>query len=251
MASAQCQLKCALLMPGAIPPDAANGDVFVNITNKGIQLSFPRDPDRSVWSWYSPDLELTDSNMHRIMIELPPDGFQEEMRPLTDDEMKNFELIATHSELKYAQILTLALDDSCSPNVTGYGTPFHGMNATVDAWINQDAPICGVAALSQILKATKFTLLVLATDNEIQSFVQSFKTAEKPEAYGFGDIHTWDMQRYGQQIPERRGPTFPPTVRFENANERDTAFTQIHVQDVWDFDKALKEITEMEIPALI
>jgi len=59
------------------------------------------------------------------------------------------------------------------------------------------------------------------------------------------------MQRYGQQIPKRRGQAFEPTVRFENANERDTALTQMHAQDVWDFDTALKQIEKMGLPGLI
>lgn len=59
------------------------------------------------------------------------------------------------------------------------------------------------------------------------------------------------MERYNEQIPENRGAAFPPTVRFKNENERDTALTQTHVQDVWDFDNKLKEIERFEPPALI
>lgn len=40
-------------------------------------------------------------------------------------------------------------------------------------------------------------------------------------------------------------------IRFNNGNERDTALTQTHVQDVWDFDHKLKEIEVFEPPALI
>jgi hypothetical protein len=59
------------------------------------------------------------------------------------------------------------------------------------------------------------------------------------------------MARYGQQIPELRGHAFGSTVRFENTNERDTALTQMHVQDIWDYNVALEEIAEMELPCLI
>jgi len=190
------QLKCTLLMPPlsgegalrAIPSDAATKEVFVNLTKKGVQLSFPRDPDRSIWTWYSPDLQLTDSNMHHMMIELPPAGFQEEIRSLTEDEIKTFEPVATHAELEQARILSITLDDNYSPEVTGYGTPFHGANATVDAWINEGAQICGVSSLSEILQSTKFTLIILATENCIREFVKSFKTSKKPKTYGFGNM---------------------------------------------------------------
>lgn len=59
------------------------------------------------------------------------------------------------------------------------------------------------------------------------------------------------MERYNKQIPANRGAAFPPTIRFNNGNERDTALTQTHVQDVWDFDHKLKEIEVFEPPALI
>jgi len=59
------------------------------------------------------------------------------------------------------------------------------------------------------------------------------------------------MERYNQQIPINRGAAFPPTIRFKNENERDTALTQTHVQDVWDFDHKLKKIELFELPALI
>lgn len=59
------------------------------------------------------------------------------------------------------------------------------------------------------------------------------------------------MDRYRQQIPKRRGYAFTPRVRFENANERDTALTQMHVQDVWDFDCTLNDIATMKLPGLI
>lgn len=63
--------------------------------------------------------------------------------------------------------------------------------------------------------------------------------------------HTWDMDRYAKQIPKLRGYAFLPQIRFDNANERDTALTQMHVQDVWDFNDALEDIEGMELPCLI
>lgn len=63
--------------------------------------------------------------------------------------------------------------------------------------------------------------------------------------------HTWDMTRYNYQIPRNRGQGFSPRVHYDDFNQRDTALTQMHVQDVWDFHAALKEIEKMWLPALI
>ncbi|KAJ4135210.1 hypothetical protein NW768_004831 [Fusarium equiseti] len=236
---ASTQLKCTLLVPppsgegpsGAIPSDAESKDVFVNITKKVIRLSFPRDPDRSIWSWYSPDLRLTDSNMHHITIELPPEGIQTNIRPLITDETKSLHRKATGQETPDVQLMTITLDEKSSAEVIGFGTPFHGANATVDAWINEGAPICEVASLTQILQSTEFTLLVPATEHQLEPFVRSLKEPRRAMAFGYGDTHTWDMTRYAKQLHKRWGPAFLPQIRFENANERDTALTQMHVQD--------------------
>jgi hypothetical protein len=62
---------------------------------------------------------------------------------------------------------------------------------------------------------------------------------------------TWNLKRYEKQIPNNRGLAFTPTIRFEDTNQRDTALTQVHVQDVWDHEKALEYIENTTIPALI
>lgn len=59
--------------------------------------------------------------------------------------------------------LTPTLDKACGARVIGFGTPFHGVNATVDGYVNQDTQICGVASLSEILYRKDFTILVEET----------------------------------------------------------------------------------------
>ncbi|KAJ4015449.1 hypothetical protein NW752_006912 [Fusarium irregulare] len=235
---AATQLKCTLLIPppsgegasGAIPSDPESQDVFVNLTHSGIKLSFPRDPDRGIWTWYSPDLALTDSNMHHIMIELPSGGFQTTGQELVNDETKGLFALAGQN-IPEIHTVKFTLKENYSVDVIGFGTPFHGANATVDSWINEGAQICGVASLDQVLRATEFTLLVPAPKDQIQACISSFRNRRKDPGFGFGDTHTWDMDRYAKQIPKLRGYAFPPQIRFDNANERDTALTQMHVQD--------------------
>ena len=59
------------------------------------------------------------------------------------------------------------------------------------------------------------------------------------------------MTRYSNQIPRNRGPKFSAKICYDDVNQRDTALTQMHVQDVWDFHAALEEIETMWIPAVI
>ncbi|KAM0365139.1 hypothetical protein ACHAPK_010045 [Fusarium culmorum] len=232
------QIRCTLLIPdhlkegvwGCIPSVATDDkSVFVNLTEKGIRLSFPRDTDRSVWAWYSPDLEMTASTLHHITIELL--GSSTDVSELTDNEAKAFESFVSRDEVEDFRILTLtrALDKACCPRVIGFGTPFHGVNTTVDGYVNQDHQICGVASLSEILQRKDFTLL--AKETQIDPFILNLEAPRTPQTFGYGEVHTWDMTRYGRQVPELIGDAFSPSVRLENANERDTALTQMHVQD--------------------
>lgn len=191
---APTQLKCTLLITppsgegalGAIPSDAESQDVFVNLTHSGIKLSFPRDPDRGIWTWYSPDLELTDSNMHHILIELPPGGFQTTGQALITDETKRL-FATTGQKVPDVYMVKFTLNENHGVEVIGFGTPFHGANATVDSWINDGAQICEVASLDQILRATEFTLLIPAPEDQIRSITRSLKVRRRDPTFGFGD----------------------------------------------------------------
>ncbi|PTD02445.1 hypothetical protein FCULG_00012064 [Fusarium culmorum] len=201
----KCQgifIRCTLLIPdhlkegvwGCIPSVATDDkSVFVNLTEKGIRLSFPRDTDRSVWAWYSPDLEMTASTLHHITIELL--GSSTDVSELTDNEAKAFESFVSRDEVEDFRILTLtrALDKACCPRVIGFGTPFHGVNTTVDGYVNQDHQICGVASLSEILQRKDFTLL--AKETQIDPFILNLEAPRTPQTFGYGEVHTWDMTR--------------------------------------------------------
>ncbi|CAG1981541.1 unnamed protein product [Fusarium graminearum] len=243
------QIRCTLLIPdpskegvwGCIPSVATDDkSVFVNLTEKGIRLSFPRDTDRSV-----SDLEMTASTLHHITIELL--GSSTNVRELTDNEAKAFESYVSRDKTEGFRVLTLTptTDKACGPRVNGFGTSFHGVNATVDGYVNQETQICGVASLSEILRRKDFTILVEET--RLAPYLPYLKAHRKPETFGYGEVHKWDISQYRKQVPNLRGIAFSPRVRFENANERDTALTQMHVQDVWDFNDVLEDVAEMEV----
>ncbi|RGP69006.1 hypothetical protein FSPOR_4983 [Fusarium sporotrichioides] len=226
------QVRCTLLIPdlsqegawGCVPLlGTQDPPVFINLTDKGIRISFPRETDRSVWAWYSPDLEMTSSTLHHITIELS--GFSTDIRELNDSEIKIFEGSVSRDDAERLRIVTFT-HKLAEPRVIGFGTPFHGIDATVDGYVNQDTKICGVASLSEILRRKDFTILIEET--QIKPYILRLKTPRTPETFGYGEVHTWDMTRYRQQITKLLGHTFVPEVRFENANERDTALTQMH-----------------------
>lgn len=197
MAQLPRQLKCVLLFPsseggdwGCIPSNG-NKDASVNIVKNGIRLSFPRDPDRSVWAWYSPDLTMTDSRFHHVTIELPPNGFNAASHPLTFDEVEIIKKGVPNAMAYDNQMMKITLQEESQ--VIGFGTPFHGANETVDGWINQGSKICGVTPLSEILQMKEFTLLVEATEAHLEKFVSNLKIPRNPEAFGYGEVYVFSV----------------------------------------------------------
>ncbi|KAF9769124.1 hypothetical protein IL306_013516 [Fusarium sp. DS 682] len=226
------QLRCDLIIrddseesaPRLIP---SSSFLAINLYNKGIRLSFLRHPDRSIWSWYSADLAVTESALYHVAIELPPRGFAAKYRELTSTEISAFKPFLSQDTSAY-KVLDITLSPNSNPTVVGFGLPFHGVNETVDNWVNQHTPIKKVISLPEILKQKNFTLLVKASGVDIDYMIGSIKVHYGDSGYGYGEIHTWDMKRYNQQIPKNRGPPFPEMIRFEDENERDTALTQTH-----------------------
>uniref|UniRef100_A0A0D2XYD5 DNA2/NAM7 helicase helicase domain-containing protein n=1 Tax=Fusarium oxysporum (strain Fo5176) TaxID=660025 RepID=A0A0D2XYD5_FUSOF len=216
----------------------SSSNFIISLNTKGIRISFPRNPDRSIWSWYSVDLATTDSALYHITIELPPRGFTATHHELT---VKHNELLSgLDGELSEYRLVNLQITPHFNTTVTGFGLPFHGANATIDDWVNKHTPIAGVAPLPEILKTRNFTLLVKASKNDLDNMIKGINDRHQRSDYGYGTDHQWNWERYNRQIPKLRGMLFPETIRFKDQNERDTAWTQIHVQDVWDFHHDLE-----------
>ncbi|EMT73564.1 hypothetical protein FOC4_g10002048 [Fusarium odoratissimum] len=220
----------------------SSSNFIISLNTKGIRISFPRNPDRSIWSWYSADLATTDSALYHITIELPPRGFTTTHQELT--VRQNELLSGLDGELSEYRLVNLQISPHFNTTVIGFGLPFHGANATVDDWVNKHTPIAGVAPLSEILKTRNFTLLVKASENDLDNMIKGINDRHQRSEYGYGTDHRWNWVRYNRQIPKLRGMLFPETMRFKDQNERDTAWTQIHVQDVWDFHHDLEHVND-------
>ncbi|RKK14280.1 hypothetical protein BFJ65_g10845 [Fusarium oxysporum f. sp. cepae] len=220
----------------------SSSNFIISLNTKGIRISFPRNPDRSIWSWYSADLATTDSALYHITIELPPRGFTATHHELT---VKHNELLSgIDGELSEYRLVDLQISPHYNTTVIGFGLPFHGANATVDDWVNKHTPIAGVAPLPEILKTRNFTFLVKASKNDLDNMIKGINDRHQRSDYGYGTDHGWNWERYNRQIPKLRGMLFRETMRFKDQNERDTAWTQIHVQDVWDFHHDLEHVND-------
>ncbi|KAM0414551.1 hypothetical protein ACHAPT_013610 [Fusarium lateritium] len=210
----------------------ANAEAYV-----GFCLSVPRHPDTSVWAWYSSSIDVTPSRRLEITLKFPNNHFTMSHRHLDVSESENLERVWAPQMATAFSVVSVNL--TTNPTVAGFGLPFHGENETVDAWINKDEPICGAIKLTQLLQQ-KSRFLVKATGDQVDEFFAVTASHHKPFHYGYGDH---------QQIPRNRGLAFLPKIRYDDFNQRDTALTQMHVQDVWDFHAALEEIETMDIPA--
>ncbi|KAJ9417779.1 hypothetical protein QL093DRAFT_2642008 [Fusarium oxysporum] len=191
----------------------SSSNFIISLNTKGIRISFPRNPDRSIWSWYSVDLATTDSALYHITIELPPRGFTATHHELT---VKHNELLSgLDGELSEYRLVNLQITPHFNTTVTGFGLPFHGANATIDDWVNKHTPIAGVAPLPEILKTRNFTLLVKASKNDLDNMIKGINDRHQRSDYGYGTDHQWNWERYNRQIPKLRGMLFPETIRFK------------------------------------
>ncbi|KAK2126633.1 P-loop containing nucleoside triphosphate hydrolase protein [Fusarium oxysporum II5] len=169
----------------------SSSNFIISLNTKGIRISFPRNPDRSIWSWYSADLATTDSALYHITIELPPRGFTTTHQELT--VRQNELLSGLDGELSEYRLVNLQISPHFNTTVIGFGLPFHGANATVDDWVNKHTPIAGVAPLSEILKTRNFTLLVKASENDLDNMIKGINDRHQRSEYGYGTESTFKM----------------------------------------------------------
>ncbi|KAH7220586.1 P-loop containing nucleoside triphosphate hydrolase protein [Fusarium oxysporum] len=147
---------------------------IISLNTKGIRISLPRNPDRSIWN----------SALYHITIELPPRGFTATHQELT---VKHNELLSgLDGELSEYRLVNLQISPHFNTTVIGFGLPFHGANATVDDWVNKHTPIAGVAPLSEILKMRNFALVVKASKHDLDNMIKGINDRHQRSDYGFG-----------------------------------------------------------------
>ncbi|KAF5644461.1 hypothetical protein F52700_2460 [Fusarium sp. NRRL 52700] len=186
MASHRRQLPCNLIIHDGEDMRllSASPDLIVYLNNKGLRLSFLRDPDRHTFSWYSADLTMTESALHHVTIELPPRGFTLTSHELTSDEKA---ALSSHLPEDSSGYKIIEIDCQESTTITGFGLPFHGANETVESWVNQHTLIKDIISLPDILHRLSFTLLAKATSAEITHAVSTINYQHIPPDYGYGE----------------------------------------------------------------
>ncbi|KAH7262916.1 P-loop containing nucleoside triphosphate hydrolase protein [Fusarium tricinctum] len=228
------QIECIILIHenGKLECLPSTNSLRISLVGRGIRLSFPRNSDPSIFTWYSPDVQLTHSNNYHIAIEMPAGGFVQEQRDLTQDEKETLDAgLLRDGVSSEFRLLNIKILEGFNTTIVGFGLPFHGATQETHSWVNKGTSIYSVATLAEILQRRDFTLLVKATSDQLKNAVRNVQARHELGDYGYGEHHTWDPERYETQIPSNRGPAFMPTIRFKDANQRDTALTQIHVQD--------------------
>jgi hypothetical protein len=185
------QITCGILIPDNSPERGwkcipSSDSMIIKLVKKGICLSFPRDPDRSIFTWYSPDLTMTDSNHYHITIELPVNGFTTKRAELTSNEtaMKS----AALKDPQGFMIFNINVTEKFNTNIIGFGLPFHSSDLAAHSWVNDHTPIRGIATLPEILQRRDFTLLVHATDLQLDQFVRTLNLQSSPTPYGYGEM---------------------------------------------------------------
>ncbi|KAK7413376.1 hypothetical protein QQX98_007753 [Neonectria punicea] len=211
----------------------------------GIRLAFPRDNDTTDSAWYSASLSLEATQSFVIVCKLPRDGITISHKAVSEAQFNQLKLHLPPETENTFRMVTVQVHNEHAMTVQGFGLPFRGRTPEVDSWINHDKPINGVVKLTSLLLQREFTFLVKAEESQLDSLFDMSTMNCTPFSYGFGDEHTWNLERYTETIPRNRGLCFEPRIRYDDSNQRNTCLTQMHVQDVWDFDAALKEMAKI------
>lgn len=186
------QITCGILIADNFPESGwkcipSSKSMSIKLVKKGICLSFPRDPDRSIFTWYSPDLTMTDSNYYHITIELPVNGFTTKHGELTSNDTAIMKSAALEDPQGF-MIFNINVTEKFNTNIIGFGLPFHSSDLVADSWVNKNTPINGAATLPEILQRRDFTLLVHATDLQLDQFVKALNLQSSPTPYGYGEM---------------------------------------------------------------
>ncbi|KAM0440497.1 hypothetical protein ACHAQK_005466 [Fusarium lateritium] len=189
LSHAPWQIKCGILIQengklNLLPP---SNHFKVNLVGRGILLSFPRDTDRNVFTWYSPGVDLTAPEYYHVMIEIPSTAFTEELRDLTQDEKQNFCTdVLSEEDPSDFQLLKIRIPEDSNTNIVGFGLPFNGATEEAHVWVNKSTRIYGVATLAEILQRRDFTLLAKGSRTEVDHLAQKLYIQRKPLDYGYG-----------------------------------------------------------------
>ncbi|KAM0282168.1 hypothetical protein ACHAO9_010313 [Fusarium lateritium] len=127
----------------------------------------------------------------------------------------------------------VALKKDAKVAVEGFGLPYANASHPAHEWLRHpaSADIVGGKTLLDILQQEQFTFIVsephplLQNKMDVASLPASFN-------YGYGNIHSWDMTRYMQQLSEIKGGQIEASWNYSTDDSHVASVTQSIVQDI-------------------
>ncbi|KAM0324627.1 hypothetical protein ACHAQA_008016 [Verticillium albo-atrum] len=146
-------------------------------------------------------------------------------------------------------LVTVRLGIHDNLTVDGFGFPFvNPHNPTVEAWLNQSAPIVDDITLPGFLKRKEFCFAVATSVDEARRMLDVDKLPP-PFAFPYGTEHKWKRERYDEQLAATKSKTsWMPSYSFSDDNNHLAVMTQSVLQDVIWLDNAAIQIRATEVP---
>ncbi|SPJ75859.1 uncharacterized protein FTOL_05590 [Fusarium torulosum] len=127
----------------------------------------------------------------------------------------------------------VALKKGAMVTVEGFGLPYANAIHPAHEWLRNpaSADIVGGKTLLDILQQEQFTFIVSEPHPQLEN---KMDVASLPASfdYGYGNIHSWDMERYMQQLSEIKGGQIEDSWSYSTDDSHVASVTQSIVQDI-------------------
>lgn len=136
---------------------------------------------------------------YRIWIDLPRGKIETTYKAADPKMMARFPNTANK-----ATVITVRILPDGESDVVGYGQEYHNLDEPVlHEWVNENKPIVEGVRLTDFLWGRTFTILVPEFDNVCRNQWSEDRLAPRFDC-PWGDKHTYDVDRYGDQILKAR-----------------------------------------------
>ncbi|KAH6959138.1 putative DNA helicase [Fusarium avenaceum] len=163
----------------------------------------------------------------RLKVKFPHE-IRVSFRAATEDEISK--LPKEKVKMSWVEV---ALKKGAKVTVEGFGLPYANPDHPAHEWLRHpaSADIIGGKTLLDLLQQEQFTFIVsephplLQTKMDVTSLPASFD-------FGYGNIHSWDMERYMRQISEIKGGQIEASWSYSTDDSHVASVTQSVVQDI-------------------
>ncbi|KAK4220741.1 P-loop containing nucleoside triphosphate hydrolase protein [Podospora fimiseda] len=135
----------------------------------------------------------------RLDIVLPRGGYTMDIVDKTDcaDAPKSLR----NAGIKKLNLVRFQLKEGQDAQVRGWGLPFENRGEAYHDWLLNQAPVLGSLSLLDLVSQRSFTLFVFENGGVGKlAYLLDEKRLPKPFDYGYGTDHSWDLERYHQQL---------------------------------------------------